>query len=327
MGEGSRHLTIDRALGWSRSARLPAVGAGLAAVGLILVRSAGAPAEQLRILRQLGDAWADPLASVLALMTLAGEGLVAYLLAVLVLRSLSMLPGTMGGVADRVASLVTPAAVRRTLDLVVGGALLAQATMALVPAAEPGPPAASSQRVAAALGQSVGSVPGALADPAMDGALDGARSTSERSVALFRASLTGEVPTGSGPTAGIGDGTEPVETRPASRRASAPLPPWLGGGPSIAGPNQAEAESADVAGSGTAGADTVRPPGWQIVEPGDTLWSIAAAHLRPGTRSASNIHRFWQQVYRANRPVVGPDPDLIHPGTHLRVPPYHLLRR
>jgi hypothetical protein len=319
MREGLRHLAIDRALGWLRSARLPAVGAGLAAVELILVRSAGAPAEQLRILRQLGDAWADPLASVLALMTLAGEGLVAYLLAVLVLRSLSMLPGTMGGVADRVASLVTPAAVRRTLDLVVGGALLAQATMALVPAAEPGPPAASSQRVAAALGQSVDSVPGAL--------LDGARSTSERSVAVFRASLTGEVPTGSGPTAGIGDGTEPVETRPASRRASAPLPPWLGGGPSIAVPNQPGAEGADVAGSGTAGADTVRPPGWQIVEPGDTLWRIAAAHLRPATRSASNIHRFWQQVYRANRPVVGPDPDLIHPGTRLRVPPYSLHRR
>jgi nucleoid-associated protein YgaU len=326
MRKGSRHLALDRALGWLRSVQLPAVGAGLAAVELILVRWAGAPAEELRTLRQLGDAWADPLACVLALMTLAGEALVAYLLAVLVLRSLSMLPGTMGRVADRVASLVTPAAVRRTLDLVVGGALLAQAALALVPAAEPIPPAGSSQRVAAALWQSVDSVPGGLADPAMDGSLDGARSTSEPSVDLFRASLTGEIPPGNGSTAGIDDGTEPVETRPASRRASAPLPPWLGGGPSIAVP-EAGAEGADVAGRGTVGADTVRPPGWQIVEPGDTLWSIAAAHLRPATRSASNIHRFWQQVYRANRPVVGPDPDLIHPGTRLRVPPYRLQRR
>jgi nucleoid-associated protein YgaU len=48
-----------------------------------------------------------------------------------------------------------------------------------------------------------------------------------------------------------------------------------------------------------------------VVDPGDSLWAIAAT------------------VHRANRDVIGDDPDLIFPGTHLTVPggthdPHHL---
>jgi LysM repeat protein len=47
------------------------------------------------------------------------------------------------------------------------------------------------------------------------------------------------------------------------------------------------------------------------VRPGDTLSGIAAAL---GVRGG------WQALYAANRPVIGPDPDLIRPGTTLAVP-------
>jgi hypothetical protein len=56
--------------------------------------------------------------------------------------------------------------------------------------------------------------------------------------------------------------TEPVAARPSPRRSAAPLPPWLGGGPS-------------------------RPAPGQAVEAGDTLWDIAAARLAPAQRSSA----------------------------------------
>ena len=89
----------------------------------------------------------------------------------------------------------------------------------------------------------------------------------------------------------------PGPARPTPRRSAAPLPPWLGGGPSKAA------------------------SGYTVVA-GDTLWDIAAAHLPPAERSVGRVHHYWQQVYRANRRVVGADPDLIHPGTRLDVLPF-----
>jgi len=63
-----------------------------------------------------------------------------------------------------------------------------------------------------------------------------------------------------------------------------------------------------------------------VVEPGDTLWDIAAARLVPAERLAANINRYWRQVYRANRSAIGGDPDLLHPGTRLQVPPFRRAR-
>jgi len=57
------------------------------------------------------------------------------------------------------------------------------------------------------------------------------------------------------------------------------------------------------------------------------LWDIAGAHLPPSQRSAATIDRYWPQVYRANRQVVGADPDLIYPGTNLGVAPFRQDRR
>jgi hypothetical protein len=161
---------------------------------------------------------------------------------------------------------------------------------------------------------------------------------------------------------------EPVDARPTPRRSAAPLPPWLGGGPSNAVPEPPDrpgrphgdarsgredvGRTLDQPGSAHGPGSSEHGPGtseqapgtsdWRtaeaprssgraaaghVVQPNDTLWDIAAARLAPADRSAANIHRYWQQVYRANRSVVGPDPNLIHPGMRLVVPPYRHDRR
>ena len=56
-----------------------------------------------------------------------------------------------------------------------------------------------------------------------------------------------------------------------------------------------------------------------VVRPGDSLWAIADQELGHEA-SASQIAERWRQWYRANRQVIGPDPDLILPGTVLRDP-------
>lgn len=56
-----------------------------------------------------------------------------------------------------------------------------------------------------------------------------------------------------------------------------------------------------------------------VVEPGDSLWTIAAAHL-PTTATAGQVATAWPAWWAANRAVIGPDPHLIHPGERLRAP-------
>jgi hypothetical protein len=350
--------------------RMPLAAAGLGLMEAALVIVQGSPVAQLRVLGELGAAWADPTASMLALMALLAQGLVAYLLAVLLLRSLALLPGLVGRLAARVTLLIAPVTVRRAFDLLVGGSLVAQATLGLgLPTTFRSPPAATVPVASMAL---VGPPVAARADLAP--------------VALA---------TGTGAPAGFQDEPRPVETRPALRRSSAPLPPWLGGGPSMPsppstsgppvdppfgtppprtsppGPSERAAEAQgslgeslgrrgpnpdrDEAGGEDARGDRPEPDDGRprtdgdrptgddppdasgdrpdtgdggvrgaqyLVAPRDTLWDIAAAHLRPADRSAGNIDRYWRQVYRANRSAAGPDPDLIHPGTRLRLPPF-----
>ena len=48
-----------------------------------------------------------------------------------------------------------------------------------------------------------------------------------------------------------------------------------------------------------------------VVHSGDTLSAIAAKHEVSGG---------WRGLYRANRTVIGTNPDLIRPGQHLRIP-------
>jgi hypothetical protein len=63
----------------------------------------------------------------------------------------------------------------------------------------------------------------------------------------------------------------------------------------------------------------ITAPDRPVVVPGDCLWQIAADRLpAPATdvRVAAAVDR-W---YARNRAVIGPDPDLILPGTRLEQP-------
>lgn len=64
---------------------------------------------------------------------------------------------------------------------------------------------------------------------------------------------------------------------------------------------------------------TAATPDIHVVRPGESLWSIAADRL-PADASDLQITAAWQAVHRANRAVVGPDPDLVHPAQRLRLP-------
>ena len=55
----------------------------------------------------------------------------------------------------------------------------------------------------------------------------------------------------------------------------------------------------------------VSPAARYVVQPGDTLSGIAA---RLAVRGG------WAALYAANRPLIGPDPDVIRPGTVLVLP-------
>ena len=55
------------------------------------------------------------------------------------------------------------------------------------------------------------------------------------------------------------------------------------------------------------------------VDPGDSLWSIAAQRLPPGA-SAGDLDRAWRQIARLNRPRLPDGPHLLVPGQQLRLP-------
>ncbi|GAB3161115.1 hypothetical protein GCM10027059_10480 [Myceligenerans halotolerans] len=64
-----------------------------------------------------------------------------------------------------------------------------------------------------------------------------------------------------------------------------------------------------------------------IVQRGDTLWSIATEHLRPDgpapdgdTPDTARIASEVAAWHAANREAIGPEPDLIRPGTVLHAP-------
>ena len=61
----------------------------------------------------------------------------------------------------------------------------------------------------------------------------------------------------------------------------------------------------------SASAKTTSPTRTYVVQQGDTLSGIAAQLAVRGG---------WPALYAANRPLIGPDPDIIHPGTVLVLP-------
>jgi hypothetical protein len=207
------------------------MAAGLALVERALVGEVGSPVALLRTLRGLGDSWTDPVTPVPSLMALLAEALVGYHLLALALRWLCLLPGLVGRAANRTMALVTPTVVRRALDLLVGGTLLAQAALTVSPGTPPGHPPGVPQPAIA-----TSPISGGAGGPATlsDSGLVGVRPAHHRAVVKDLVVVSDSV-VASDP--GVRDPAvmlDATETRPVPRRSAAPLPPWLGGGPSTA---------------------------------------------------------------------------------------------
>jgi len=207
------------------------------------------------------------------------------------LEVLSHLPGRAGATAGRWADRLTPALARRLAAFVlgVGVGVAGGPSQAVGAPREPG----SSASASTATG---GAAPAPGFQPTV---------------------AHGDQPSPAQPPA---PGFQPTPARgvqpsPATR-ATAPVPPAPGFTPSAPRVRkQADPALLGVRPSGThrTGADEV------VVHRGDTLWSIAAAHLDPGAEDAE-VARAWPRWFEANRDVIGDDPDLVLPGQVLRVP-------
>ncbi|MDO5721642.1 MAG: LysM domain-containing protein [Actinomycetaceae bacterium] len=57
-----------------------------------------------------------------------------------------------------------------------------------------------------------------------------------------------------------------------------------------------------------------------VVVTGDCLWTIASRYSN--LTEADSLTRYVQQIYEINRDVIGEDPNIIHPGQTLTVPPF-----
>ena len=69
-------------------------------------------------------------------------------------------------------------------------------------------------------------------------------------------------------------------------------------------------------------AGSVEPAAGQstaVVQDGDTLWAIVRDRLGPDADVATTAYEV-DRWHDANREVIGPDPDLIHPGQRLAPP-------
>ncbi len=128
--------------------------------------------------------------------------------------------------------------------------------------------------------------------------------------------------------AALGLGLVTLGAAPAAADASPPTLDWPGAA-SVTRVHQAADLDWPTAGPGiasppppAAAPSPVRPDAGsatRTVRPGDSLWRIAAQELGPDA-SAARIAQAWPTWWQANRTVIGPDPDLLRPGTRLTAP-------
>ena len=103
----------------------------------------------------------------------------------------------------------------------------------------------------------------------------------------------------------------------AAAPPSPPGPPdWPTAATGSPGPPDWPADPADDA---AAPAETVE----HLVRPGDCLWRIAEDRLDDSgtTPTDAEVARAVAAWWAANADVIGPDPDLVHPGQVLQAPP------
>lgn len=281
-----------------------AVLGGLTAAVVLLLTAPG-PTASLAVL-------ADPAAAgsasapLVALLALLAWCLSAYLLVVTALTAGAHLPGAAGHALAAVARRTAPVGLRRALELAVGTSLVV-GTLGGPAGAAPLPPAPPA---------SASTTAGATADhpvlpplPSLD------HPVQERS-AVPTAGPVGRVTPAAAPAS-------PARPTGPARPARIPAPttalPHAPGHPLGPGPADAARPNADA----DADADAARPvthaDAVVVVQPGDSLWSLAEDRLGPQATDAQ-IAQTWPTWWQANREVVGDDPDLLLPGTPLTPP-------
>ncbi|MFC6707832.1 LysM peptidoglycan-binding domain-containing protein [Flexivirga alba] len=133
---------------------------------------------------------------------------------------------------------------------------------------------------------------------------------------------TSVVATTSAMASGVGTAadqdTKPVAaTKDSCGDDNAPTPGWVPDKPTRT--DQVARDCAPL----VTGKPVADDSGEVVVHRGDTLWSIAAAHLGPHA-DAQAIAAEWPHWYAANRDVIGNDPDLLAVGTRLLTPDHAL---
>lgn len=126
-----------------------------------------------------------------------------------------------------------------------------------------------------------------------------------------------------GAVAGVGPAHAVPPPGPDRPAATVPFPTVVAGLPL---PDRVHDDTASPPRHHQAARDPAAPPPALTVRvrPGDSLWELTEELVR--TRSGSTsvpvqaIDRGWRLLHRTNRLAVGPDPDLLRPGTLLRVP-------
>lgn len=112
--------------------------------------------------------------------------------------------------------------------------------------------------------------------------------------------------------AGAGDPT----TTPAPQSQAATSAPDTA---AAAGPDQQSPQAPGSTESEGSAPGEAASTSSSVVEVGDSLWSITAEALGPEATDAA-VAAAWPVVYRSNTDAIGPDPDVIHPGTRLALP-------
>lgn len=211
-----------------------------------------------------------------------------------VLQALSLVPGWIGRGLQPLARTVVPPLARRGVALALGVGLATGMT-GMAHAASPVPSSTAAVSPSAAVPLSPAAVTVVRASP----------TPAEAAGALS------EDPPNPGwrPNAPTVRPQPSPDLRSVSTRATdSPAPGWSpssGWTPSSGwSPSRGAAE---------------REPGQVVVLRGDSLWSIAAAHLGP-TATDADVAAEWPRWYAANLAIIGEDPNLIHPGQVLTAP-------
>jgi hypothetical protein len=248
----------------------------------------------------------------IALLRLGALALAGYLLAVTVLAVAARLL-RLDGLAAAIER-VSPGVVRRLVSGSSGIGLALGAVAGLLPVLEQGPGTTGPTVAAAA--------------PSADQASATMTRLPAGSATMTRlATAPGVPPTGGSAEATmsrIGDGPPPTATMTRVGPDTPPRQPAVGAEPAVHDP-ASPTPTTPTAVRRAPDLPLVDPTRW-IVEPGDSLWSIADEVMRradgssPGERA---VARYWHRLIGANRQdLVDPaNPDLLVPGQRLVVPP------